>query len=169
MTIKYLVNFTREHIIFLAEMNSFKSLDLPRKILWRQNHENSFIGQGIYFATLWLVHSMNFYWECSTLFTNTVCDSWIKDTDKYNICPNRDRFWLCISCVTGPDMGTKPKIMKPKRSRSFAGFPTISQNQIPWFCPWFSMTLTSFFQWLISTRLMKHTIVLWMLSPCTSL
>ena len=34
-------------------MNSDISLDSPRKILWQQNHENSFIGQGISFAAPW--------------------------------------------------------------------------------------------------------------------
>ncbi len=45
-------------------MNSYISLDSPRKILWQQNHEHSFIGKGIYFAAPWpwncLVHSMIF-------------------------------------------------------------------------------------------------------------
>ncbi len=52
------------------------SLVSPRKILWRQNHEDSFIGQGISFAAPWpwicLGHSMIFYWECKHHLCATV-------------------------------------------------------------------------------------------------
>ncbi len=54
--------------IFLVEKDSYISLDSPRKILWQQNHENSFIEQGISFAAQWL-------WNCivySMIFIESV-------------------------------------------------------------------------------------------------
>ncbi len=55
MTVKYLVDFILElpskltPTVF-SEMISYIFLHSPRKILWQQNHENAFIGQGISFA-----------------------------------------------------------------------------------------------------------------------
>ncbi len=66
---KRITLLTYFHSIFLDEMKLYISLYSPRKVLWGQNHKDSFIGQGISFAALWpwifLVHSMIFYWECT--------------------------------------------------------------------------------------------------------